>query len=183
MLNSSKVLFLDRDGVINRKLDQDYVKTWQEFDFLPGVLDALALCSQKGYAVIVVSNQAGVNKGLMTFRQLREIDLKMKQAVLQNDGHILESYYCPHRDEDACDCRKPKAGLFHQALDDLSIDPARLKELWVVGDSERDIIAGQSIGCQAIIVGPEAKRPTRAEYKAVDFPDALNQILLKSQPI
>lgn len=178
--NLNKIIFLDRDGVINRKLDNDYVKFWNEFEFLPGVLDSLALLNQKGYALIVASNQAGVNKNLMSLCDLKDIDLCMKQEVLEHDGHILEAYYCRHRDEDECMCRKPNPGLFQQAFDDLELNSQTLDELWIIGDSERDIVAGHQVGCQGILVGPATARPSAAEFTATDLPAAVEMIICDS---
>ena len=103
-------VLLDRDGVINRRIIGGYVTCWEEFIFLPRALEGLRLLTEKNYQVAVVSNQAGVGKGLMTAADLQEITHKFIQDVEAHGGRICSVYYCTHRVEDNCSCRKPKPG-------------------------------------------------------------------------
>jgi histidinol-phosphate phosphatase family protein len=142
------VVFLDRDGVINRDRS-DYVKNLAELEILPGVGKALARLKQAGVWVFVASNQACVGKGMLTVEMLGQISQKIVVEVAKEGGAIDSFLYCPHTDEDQCDCRKPAVGLFARGLSALPQPPSRI---FIVGDSERDIKAGRKIGATTILV-------------------------------
>ncbi|MBI4845229.1 MAG: HAD family hydrolase [Candidatus Omnitrophica bacterium] len=142
-------VILDRDGVINRNIDGGYVSAWDEFEFLPDSLDAIAELTRAGFKIIITSNQAGVSKGIYTEKRLSKITANMLDRIEQTGGKIYSVRYCLHKDEDNCICRKPKTGLFMQAIHNIAAD---LKNTFVVGDSERDIEAGKKIGCKTILV-------------------------------
>lgn len=130
-------LFLDRDGVINQKKEADYVRHPDEFIFLPNVKDALALLAGLFSRIIVLTNQQGIGKGLMTEKSLDAIHHYMRREVREAGGRIDGVYHCPHLERDGCDCRKPKAGLFLQALRDFpGIEPSCCV---MVGDAPSDI--------------------------------------------
>ena len=145
-----ETIFLDRDGVINRKLEGDYVKSWEEFEFLPGVRAALAELTAARCRLIVVTNQRGVALGLMTEAELRQIHARMLAELAAVDARVDAVYYCPH-DRHGCDCRKPLTGMFRQARRDFpAIDFARSA---MIGDSLSDLEAGRSLGCHTIFIG------------------------------
>jgi D-glycero-D-manno-heptose 1,7-bisphosphate phosphatase len=145
----SGFVLLDRDGVINRRIISGYVTYWEKFVFLPGALEALRLLNENHYGVIVVSNQAGVGKGLMTASDLDEITGRFIAEVEAQGGRILSVYYCTHRAEDGCGCRKPKPGLLRRAQAEYHFDPDRTV---LVGDTESDLLAAHAAGCPAIMV-------------------------------
>lgn len=139
-------IFLDRDGVINKKPpEHDYVKNWGEFEWLPTSKEAIKLINQKGILTIVVSNQRGVARGLMTAKDVERINQKMKQDLESIGTKLNGIYWCGHNHSDKCDCRKPKPGLFFQAAKDFNID---LKNSWMIGDNDDDIEAGKLAGCK-----------------------------------
>ena len=144
----NRTVFLDRDGVINRKLENDYVKSWDEFQFLPGVIGAIKAINEKGYLVIVVTNQRGIAKGLMTEKDLEEIHRRMLKELKKHGAHIDDIFYCPHDISDNCNCRKPKPGMLIQAQKKWDIDFA---QSYIIGDSNSDIEAGQQVGCRGIL--------------------------------
>jgi D-glycero-D-manno-heptose 1,7-bisphosphate phosphatase len=162
-----RVVFADRDGVINRDRDE-YVRSVEEFEFLPGALEALKRLREAGWLVVVISNQAGVGKGLMSEEALAEIDRLMTSEVSAAGGRIEATYYCPHRQQDGCDCRKPAPGLIRRASRDLGIEP---EDAVFVGDSARDILAGQAVGCRTVAVLSGSL--TGAEVAALDPPPDL----------
>lgn len=150
--HSQKVVFLDRDGVINKKPPgHDYVKEWEEFGFLPGAKDAIGLLKQNRYKVFVISNQRGIARGLMTKEDLDKIHKNMQRELEKSGGEIDAIYYCPHNYKDNCDCRKPKPGMFFQAADDHDVDLTRGV---FIGDSETDLLAGEAAGVKTILVEP-----------------------------
>ena len=150
MSHSIKIIFLDRDGVINKYREDDYVKSWQEFEFLPGSIEAIKLFKKAGYKIYVVTNQRGVARGLMSEQDLLKIHENMKSEIKSQGGLIDGIYYCIHNYEDNCECRKPKPGMLLQAAHDHGFD---ITEAVFIGDSESDIQAGTTAGCKTILAG------------------------------
>lgn len=136
-IDSSWTLFLDRDGVINQRLMGDYVKDWNEFVFLDGVIESLCGFSKIFGNIFVVTNQQGIGKNLMTISDFKNITDKMISVIRERGGNIDKVYYCPHLKEDNCQCRKPKTGMFLNAKKDFPyID---MKKAIMAGDTESDI--------------------------------------------
>ena len=147
-----KFIFIDRDGVINRDPaweGKDYVIRWADFQFLPGALKALKYLTDKGYKIAIISNQAGVGKGVYTKEKLDEITEKMLNEIESKGGKIYSVQYCLHTSDDNCECRKPKAGLFKTTTEGFKID---FSKTYFIGDTKRDIEAGKKIGCKTILV-------------------------------
>jgi len=144
------VVFVDRDGVINALGPGDgYVTRWEQFEFLPGAVDALADLHRRGLRVVVVTNQSCIGRGLTTPEHVRTIHRIMADQVREAGGSIDAVYFCPHRPEDGCWCRKPNPGLFLAARDDMGIDLARSV---VIGDHPSDIEAAARIGATGVLV-------------------------------
>ena len=139
-------VFLDRDGVINRNRD-DYVKDVDEMEILPGVPKAINLLNTMNFKVVIISNQSAVSRGLITIEKLLEIHEFLKKELLQNNAKIDGIYFCPHRPDDSCECRKPKPTLILKAAKDLGIN---LSESYMIGDRESDMIAAEKAGVKFI---------------------------------
>ena len=149
----TKTVILDRDGVLNRKPSRaEYVRRWQEFEWLPGAWTALRLLRDGGYRVIIVSNQAGIARGVMTEADLAEIHQRMREEVAAAGGKIEAIYYCPHDWDADCECRKPKPGMLFQAQHDLNLD---LTRTFFVGDDELDGEAADRAGCLFVQISEE----------------------------
>lgn len=147
------VIFLDRDGVINKRMPQgDYVKKWEEFVFLPGAIQSLQLLMSEHYEVYIVSNQAGIARGKMTEGDLFTIHKNMEQELARHGVHVSQIYYCPHAWDAGCLCRKPKPGMLFRAAIDHQID---LSKAVFVGDDPRDKEAGDAAGCKTILMEPD----------------------------
>lgn len=145
-----KVIFIDRDGVINEQMPpHDYVKKWEEFGFLPGVLDAFAALTKAGYEIYIITNQRGISRGLMTEDDLKDIHARMTAEIEKHGGQIAEIYHCPHGNGDNCLCRKPKPGMFFQAAREHKLN---LTKSVFIGDTESDRLAGEVAGCKTIIL-------------------------------
>ncbi|MFH1191049.1 MAG: HAD family hydrolase [Candidatus Omnitrophota bacterium] len=145
-----KNIFLDRDGVINKYPgDRCYVTSLRKFKFLPRARQAIALLSRKGYGIFVVSNQAGVDKGTYSQKTLDRITSKMLEDIKQAGGKITKVYYCTHRKEAGCSCRKPKPGLLKQAARQFKIN---LKKSYFVGDTIRDVLTAHAVGAKSILI-------------------------------
>jgi len=139
-----KVVFLDRDGVINRD-SRHYVKSWEEFEFLPGSLSAIRRLHTHGHPVVIITNQSAVNRRITPITVLDDIHSKLKQSVRFHGGEITDIFFCPHRPDENCTCRKPKPGLIFQALEKYRIDRTAAT---MVGDSPKDIECAENAGCR-----------------------------------
>lgn len=149
-LSGKPAIILDRDGVLNKKAGKaKYVRNWNEWEWLPGAIEAISLLKKNGYIVIIVSNQAGIARGAMTEEDLKRIHNSMLSELRKDGGNIDKIYYCPHGWDDGCECRKPKPGMIFQAQRDFYID---LTKTFFIGDDERDVQAGQSAGCKTLLV-------------------------------
>ena len=145
-----KAIFLDRDGVINKKaVEHDYIKSWEDFVLLDGVIKTLKIFHSLGYIIVVVTNQAGISKGLMSEKTVKEIHTNLNKLLSKNGTKIDYFYYCPHKDQDNCECRKPKPGMIKKAIEDLDID---LKSSILIGDTETDRQLGRNVNVRTIIV-------------------------------
>ncbi|MDD4910317.1 MAG: HAD family hydrolase [Candidatus Omnitrophica bacterium] len=182
-----KIVFLDRDGVINKYPgDDSYVTSWKEFVFLPGAIDAIKKLNKAGFKVCVVSNQSGVGRGLFSQDSLNEITQKML-SKLKAEGAVVDCVsYCTHTAADNCPCRKPRTGLIDKAVKLLAGKSQKLdlSRCFFVGDSIVDVKTGRSAGLKTIVVfsGKEKPRNKSAwdaapDHTASDLREAVDIIL------
>ncbi len=160
-----RLLFLDRDGVINRFPGKGlYLVEERKFRFIPGALKAIRLLSEAGFRIVVVSNQGCVSRGMITRASLMRMTKRMLKKVKDSGGKIHKVYYCMHQKADRCACKKPKTLLFEKAMKGLELER---KEIYFIGDSEEDISAGHAIGCQSVLVlsGRSKRRDARTFAK------------------
>lgn len=143
-----KFVFLDRDGVINKNRN-DYVKTWDEFEFLPDAKKGIKLLNDNGFKIIIITNQSVVGRGIITEKTLKDIHEKMLKELEDFGCRIEKIYCCPHAPWDNCDCRKPKPGMLLKAVKDFNID---LKKTYFIGDNGTDEEAGKRAGCRTYLV-------------------------------
>jgi D-glycero-D-manno-heptose 1,7-bisphosphate phosphatase len=144
-------IFIDRDGVINCRRPDDYVLDWSQFVFVDGIRSALKQLATLCLPMIVISNQAAVGKGLLDVSRLEEITGRMQQALLADGAPLIAAYYCIHRRDEGCSCRKPKPGLLQKAAADFHIE---LPQSIFIGDSDSDVQAARAAGCQPVLFGP-----------------------------
>jgi len=143
-----KLIILDRDGVINYDSDE-YIKKPAEWTPIPGSLEAIARLFREGYKIVVATNQSGVARGLFDRETLGRIHGKMLEAVRAKGGEIDAIFFCPHGPEDGCRCRKPLPGLYQEIADRLKVN---LNGVYVVGDSERDVMAARTVMARPVLV-------------------------------
>jgi D-glycero-D-manno-heptose 1,7-bisphosphate phosphatase len=143
-----RAAFLDRDGVINRNLPT-YVRSWEEFVFLEGAMEALRRLARTDLAVIVTSNQSAINRGLTSQQKVDEVNANMVAAVERYGGRIDAVLYCPHRPDEGCGCRKPKPGLLLLAAERFGLD---LRGSYFIGDAIGDVEAALAAGVQPLLV-------------------------------
>jgi histidinol-phosphate phosphatase family protein len=145
-----KAVFLDRDGVINRKAAEgEYVTRWADFMILPGVAEGIRLLRDDGFQVIVATNQRCVAKGLLSAAGLDEIHENMRLELAKANAAVDAVYCCPHDIVPPCSCRKPAPGMLLRAAEEHGIE---LHESWMIGDSPTDIKAGILAGCKTVLV-------------------------------
>ena len=181
-----KIIFLDRDGVINEYPgDYQYVTTWKDFHFLPKVTTSLKRLSDNGYKIFIVSNQAGVSKGIFSQEALDNITQNMLKEIKDSGVKIEAVYYCIHRDEDNCSCRKPRTGLIDMAFNSLKkTNKENFENCFFIGDTMRDIQTGKAAGCKAILVYSGKEKPQnkdnwtiQPDFTAKDLSEAVELIL------
>jgi D-glycero-D-manno-heptose 1,7-bisphosphate phosphatase len=143
-----RAVFVDRDGVICRNRD-DYVKSWEEFVFLPGVLSGLARLARLDLDIIIITNQSIINRLMVPVEVVEGIHARMVRAIEEAGGRIDRVMTCPHRPEDHCTCRKPQPGLLLAAAEESGLD---LSHSYMIGDAESDMLAGQAAGCRPYLV-------------------------------
>jgi D-glycero-D-manno-heptose 1,7-bisphosphate phosphatase len=143
-------VFLDRDGVLNQKLPEGrYVASWEDFQLLPGVAEAIASLNRASLRVVVVSNQRGIALGLHTAADVLAIHAKLQALLQQSGAHLDAFYFCPH-DKNECNCRKPLPGLFEQAQGDFPDITA--ESSLMIGDSWSDIEFGRRLGMVTVFI-------------------------------
>jgi len=181
--NQRPAIFIDRDGVMCQ--DMDTSPRAKDLKMLPKVIQAIKLINDSDYLCVVVTNQPMIAKGFVTLEEI-ELTHKTMEAQLGNEAcYVDRIYYCPHHPEKGyigevsklkidCDCRKPKPGMLFKAASDLNID---LKESWMVGDRDVDMIAGKNAGCRTIQVGNITNPSVYSDYQLFDLFEAVNFIL------
>lgn len=175
-MNPRKVVFLDRDGVINRD-SSGYIRQWREFEFLPGSLQALRLLNSEGYSIVVVTNQSAVARKMITAEDLEDMHRRMQQKIVGAGGKILDIFYCPHMPDAGCNCRKPRAGMLERACRKYGID---LSSAVMVGDSAKDVLCAKraAVGSTVLVLTGNGKHAER-ELSALDaLPDHVAPDLL-----
>ena len=145
-------IFIDRDGVINRRRPGDYVLEWSQFIFMPGIRKALKHLAMLRAPMIVISNQAAVGKGLLDEATLEAITRQLQQSLAGCGVAFNAYYYCTHRADEGCECRKPSPGLLNQAAADFNID---LPRSIFIGDNETDVQAALKAGCSPVLFDSE----------------------------
>jgi D-glycero-D-manno-heptose 1,7-bisphosphate phosphatase len=163
-------LFLDRDGVINKKLPDDYVKKWDEFEFLPGVLDALPILDKLFGKIFIVTNQQGIGKGLMTEVDLTKIHDQMIYEMILKGGRVNKIYHSPYKQEEKSVFRKPNIGMAKKAKIDFPV--IDFQKSIMVGDSDSDMQFGKNAGMYTFFISKDkAKIEEYKEWIDFTFPD------------
>jgi histidinol-phosphate phosphatase family protein len=150
MATLRRAAFLDRDGTFNvRPAEHDYVKTPEEFAWLPGAVEGAVALARAGYLLFVVSNQRGIARGLVTTDTLQEIEAEIQRTLAPHGAQITAFRYCPHEADEGCTCRKPRPGLILDLARDYEID---LRNSWTIGDSPSDVEAGRAAGTHTALI-------------------------------
>ena len=141
------VAFLDRDGTIIE--EKDFIKSPDEIEFIPGSIEAIRILKKLGYKIVVISNQSGIGRGILTEKMVKEVNESFIRKLMENGALIDALYFCPHHPDDDCDCRKPKTGLIQKAAAEHKLD---LEKAVVIGDKLSDLELGKNLGGKSILV-------------------------------
>ncbi len=161
----NKAVFFDRDGVLNKER-KDYVKSISELKIFPYIGNAIKKLQSSGFLTIVITNQSAINRGLTSTENINAIHLTIQDFLKDFETKISHFYFCPHKPDENCSCRKPKSDLFFQAAKEFDIS---LKTSWMIGNNDSDIIAGNNAGCTSIKINSKS-----------EFLDSINLILKSS---
>jgi len=173
----AKAVFLDRDGVINRKADAPgYITRWEQMHILPGVAEAISLLHSADYRVLMVTNQRCVAKGLISIADLGHLHERLLTTLAQSGAIIDAIYFCPHDIEPPCSCRKPAPGMLLEAAREHGI---ALSQSWMVGDSDSDIEAGKRAGCKTGQIWGGQAQLSSADLTAPSLIELTHKILLQ----
>jgi D-glycero-D-manno-heptose 1,7-bisphosphate phosphatase len=179
----SKAVFLDRDGVINHKAPEgDYITSWDEIEFMPGAVKAVASLNRAGFQVFVVTNQRGVATAKIKMEDLLHIHERIQQELADFNAVISQIYFCPHDTVAKCSCRKPKPGMLLRAAREHRLN---LRASWMVGDSITDVKAGESAGCRNVLLTshvPDLSGLSKAPFIAGSLESAVPLILEPCDP-
>jgi D-glycero-D-manno-heptose 1,7-bisphosphate phosphatase len=174
----TKAVFIDRDGVITE--DIGYVHKVEDFKIVDNAIEGLKLL--KKYTLFIVTNQSGIGRGYYTLQDFFDYNDRVLKELKKHNIKIEKTYYCPHKPEDGCGCRKPKTKFLKEAEKQFNIN---LKKSFVIGDRKSDFEMGKNAGCTTIHVltgyGVNAKNEVQADYFAKDLIDAAQWILTNSQ--
>ena len=173
IIDDQWTLMLDRDGVLNRRIIDGYVTSWDEFEFLPGVLEALQVFAQRFRYIIVVTNQQGVGKGLMTMEQVDAIHDRMCLEVEAHDGRIDGILVCPQLASDPDNYRKPSPEMAFMAQE--LFPDINLNKCVMVGDGATDIEFGRNAGTKTVFIGEENPDANDTFPSLIDFANLLKQ--------
>ena len=178
--NKTKAIFLDRDGTIN--VEKDYLFKIPDFEFLPGVIDALRQLQTAGFLLIIITNQSGIARGYYTEEQYKELNDWMLEELRSHGVNITAVYYCPHHPEAKvekyrknCSCRKPKLGMYEQAVKDFNID---LGSSYAIGDKIRDCAICKTTECRGFLIASNEKSSEiedvkNGKYERVEYAEDL----------
>jgi len=166
-----KVIFLDRDGVINKEVG--YLHKIEDFEFIDGVFDACINFQSSGYQIIVVTNQSGIERGYYREDDFQTVTQWMLRQFKNHNIQILDVFFCPHGPDSNCDCRKPKPGMFNQAKNKYGID---MENSWMIGDKEADIQAANSAGILNTVLVKSGHDIDEKNSKAKFIFDSIKQV-------
>ena len=168
---SKKAIFLDRDGVINK--DVDYLSKVEDFEFIKGIFEGCKYLQKLGYSLIIVTNQSGIARGYYSEYDFHVINDWMIDQFNNNNVNILDVFFCPHSNKSNCECRKPKPGMFIEAKNKYNIN---MGESWMIGDSERDILAASSAGIVNTILVRSGHKIDEENSEAKFYLDSIKHI-------
>ena len=165
-----KTIFLDRDGVINKEVN--YLNMIDDFEFINGIFDACIYFTNLGYKIIIITNQSGISRGFYSESDYQKLTQWMLDQFKNKNINILDIFHCPHGPNSTCNCRKPMPGMFLTAKTKHNID---MKQSWMIGDKEVDVIAANASGISNTILVRSGHRIDESKSKASFIVDSIQQ--------
>ena len=169
MLN--KTIFLDRDGVVNKEVN--YLHQIKDFEFIPGIFEACNYFQDIGFKIIIITNQSGIARGYFKENDYHKITDWMLKQLEKKNIEILDVFHCPHGPKSSCECRKPKPGMFIEARTKHNIN---MRESWMIGDSQRDIIAASAAGIKNTVLVRSGHEIDEEDSNAKFYLDSIKDI-------
>jgi D-glycero-D-manno-heptose 1,7-bisphosphate phosphatase len=168
---AARAVFVDRDGTLME--DVGYPSDPEQVVLLPGAAAAVRNLRSHGYLPVLVSNQSGVGRGMVTKADLEQVHRRLVEKLAEEGARLERAYYCLHSPEDGCECRKPAPGLIEHACDELSLSAA---DSVLVGNEDSDVLAGEAAGCRTVLLGADdtTASPT---WRAEDWPQVVKTLL------
>lgn len=169
------IIFLDRDGTII--VDKVYLNNPEEVEFINGVIDGLQKLVQRGFKLVIVTNQSGIARGIVQIENLHAIHKKIIDVLKPHGVEIFKIYYCPHLPEDNCNCRKPKTGMVEEikALIDI-------KKSFVIGDKDTDVYFGKNLGIKTVLLTRDKNNiPLETDFVAENFNEAVEIVIKQTE--
>ncbi len=164
------IIFLDRDGTII--VDKVYLNNPKEVEFFDGVIDGLKKLVEKNFKLVIVTNQSGISRGLVSIENLNKIHQKILEILSSYGVNLYKIYFCPHLPEENCECRKPKIGMVKEIKHLIDKDKS-----FMIGDKEIDVEFGKNLGVKTILISNDRNIQSKAEFVVKDFLEAVNVIL------
>lgn len=171
-----KIALFDRDGTLIKEPSGERLIKKSDIELYDDSVEALKILAESGYAIIIITNQAGVSEGLITLEEFYDIHNAVLDQLAPSGIKILKTYVCPHSPEDNCICRKPKPKMILDAAKDFNLD---LQNMFFVGDRQTDCEAAQNAGCKSIFLNTslQAVEPSVADYEVNNLLQAAEVIL------
>ena len=163
---TSKAAFLDRDGTIIE--ERDFIRKPDQIQFIPGSVDAIKTLRNLGYKIVVISNQSGIGRGILTEQMVREVNQSFMRRLEDHGAPVDAIYFCTHHPDDKCNCRKPKPGMVDTAVEELGLE---VKGALVIGDKLADVKLGKNIGAKTALVLTGYGKEEAERLKDVDSSD------------
>ncbi len=168
----TKALFLDRDGIIN--IEKEYLYKIDAFEFINGIFETLYYAQTKGYLLIVITNQSGIGRGYYSEKDFLSLNQWMCEQFEKNGINISKVYYCPHKPDELCNCRKPMPGMLQQASKEFGID---FDNSIIIGDKESDIKAGKAVGIKKCILARSGHHIAESSTEADFVIDSVKELI------
>ena len=180
-LQRKKIILIDRDGTINKKPEKmKYIKKWDQIVLIDSTIRAMIKLSEMNFKFILISNQAGIARGIVSQEEVDEINSKLKLHLYKKGINLIDCYICPHHWDDGCSCRKPKPGMLFKASDDYDLC---LPDTLFIGDDVRDVYAANNAGAKSAIIGPEYNNcdsseglPSKSAFELNEMISWINEI-------
>lgn len=174
-MNNKKVILIDRDGVINQRMEKGcYVTCPSEFSLIEDSIKTMAMLVNEGFSFIVISNQAGVGRGIFSYQQLQQVNNTMLNLLAARGVDLLDVFYCTHHYEENCYCRKPQPGMILTAAEKYALD---LSKCLFIGDDPRDVLAANNANTGSVLINCSPSELEESQVKPNIYAPLLSDVM------